>query len=55
LRLRWVWIAIGVTFHLGIAMTLRLGVFPWGMLALYPVLLRSDELVRAEAWLRRRS
>ncbi len=51
LRLRWVWIAIGVGFHLGIAVFLRLGIFPWGMLALYPVLLRADELVRAEAWL----
>ncbi|HUS62972.1 MAG TPA: methyltransferase domain-containing protein [Kofleriaceae bacterium] len=38
LRLRWVWIALGVVFHLGIAMTLKLGIFPWGMLALYPVL-----------------
>jgi hypothetical protein len=38
LRLRWVWIATGVLFHLGIAMTLKLGIFPWGMLALYPVL-----------------
>ena len=32
------WIATGVVFHLGIAMTLKLGIFPWGMLALYPVL-----------------
>lgn len=54
LRVRWIWIATGVLFHLGIALTLRLGVFPWGMLALYPVLLRADELVRLEGWLRRR-
>jgi hypothetical protein len=46
LRLRWVWIGLGVGFHLGIAIGLRLGVFPWGMLALYPVLLRPDELRR---------
>ena len=43
---RFVWIAIGVAFHLGIAIGLRLGIFPWGMLALYPVLLRPEELQR---------
>jgi hypothetical protein len=46
LRLRWVWIGLGVSFHLGIAVFLRIGVFPWGMLALYPVLLRPSELAR---------
>lgn len=46
LRVRWVWIAIGVAFHLGIAITLRLGMFPWAMLALYPVLLRPSEVAR---------
>lgn len=46
LRLRWAWIALGVAFHLGIAISMRLGIFPWGMLALYPVLLRPDELRR---------
>ncbi len=51
LHLRWIWIATGVLFHLGIALFMRLGIFPWGMLALYPVLMRADELVRAEAWL----
>jgi len=44
LRIRWVWIALGLSFHLGIAITLHLGAFPWGMLALYPVLLRPSEL-----------
>ena len=53
-RLRWIWIALGLAFHVGIAIFLRLGIFPWGMLALYPVLLRADELVRAEAWVRQR-
>lgn len=47
LRLRWVWMSTGVFFHLGIAMTMRLGMFPFGMLALYPALLHPDELVRA--------
>jgi hypothetical protein len=46
LRLRWVWLALGVSFELGIAMTLRLGNFPWGMLAIYPVMLLPDELQR---------
>ena len=43
-RVRWVWIALGVCFHVGIAITLRLGMFPYAMLALYPVLLRPAEL-----------
>jgi hypothetical protein len=49
LRLRWVWIALGVGFHLGIAVTMRLGPFPWGMLALYPVVLFPDEIARVVA------
>ena len=53
LHLRHAWIAIGVLFHVGIALFLRLGVFPWGMLALYPVLLRADELERLELRIRR--
>lgn len=53
-RVRWIWMAVGVFFHLGIAIFMRLGIFPWGMLALYPVLLRADELIRLEAWLRQR-
>ena len=54
LRLRWAWIATGVIFHIGIAVTMRLGVFPWGMLALYPVLFHPDEIDRAVGWLRAR-
>ncbi len=54
LHVRPVWIALGLCFHVGIAVTLRLGVFPYGMLALYPVLLRPAELARAAAWLRAR-
>jgi uncharacterized membrane protein YphA (DoxX/SURF4 family) len=49
LHLRWVWIAIGVGFHLGIALLMQLGIFPWGMLAIYPVLLRRHELEWLEA------
>jgi len=47
LHLRWLWIAVGVMFHLGLVIALPIGMFPWGMLALYPVLLRPSELTRA--------
>lgn len=52
---RRVWIVLGVCFHVGIAITLRLGMFPFGMLALYPVLLRPGELATIVAWPQRRS
>lgn len=42
--LRWAWIALGVMLHVGIAVFMNLGIFPFGMLALYPVLFRPDEL-----------
>jgi hypothetical protein len=45
-RARWLWIALGLSFHLGIAIGMQLGIFPWGMLALYPVLLLPEELGR---------
>lgn len=48
-RLRWIWIGLGATFHFGIAIGMTMGIFPWGMLALYPVLLLPSELRRAEA------
>lgn len=44
LRVRWVWIGVGISFHLGIALSMRLGMFPFGMLALYPALLHPDEI-----------
>jgi hypothetical protein len=44
-HLRWVWLGVGVCLHLGIAATMRLGIFPFGMLALYPLLLHPDELL----------
>ena len=37
-RLRWLWIGTGLCFSFGIIFGLRLGIFSWGMLALYPVL-----------------
>ena len=36
------WAACGVVLHLGIAATMKLGMFAWGMLALYPVVFRAD-------------
>jgi Vitamin K-dependent gamma-carboxylase len=52
-RTRWAWISLGLAFHLGIAIGMRLGMFPWGMLALYPVLLRPEELTRIRSRTRR--
>lgn len=43
-RLRPIWLAAGVAFHLGIALTMKMGIFPWGMLALYPALLLPRDL-----------
>jgi len=45
-RTGWVrgWLATGALLHLGIAATLSLGIFPWAMLALYPVMLRPPPL-----------
>ncbi len=48
-RIRWVWIALGVGFEVGIAVGLRLGSFPYGMLALYPVLLGPEDYERLKA------
>ena len=39
------WLGVGVMLHLGIALTMRLGIFPWAMLATYPALLHPDELL----------
>jgi len=44
LRFRDAWVAIGVALHLGIAVSMNLGVFPFGMLALYPAFFHPDEL-----------
>ncbi len=38
-RLAPYWALCGVAMHIGIAMTMELGMFSWGMLALYPILL----------------
>ncbi|MCB9677581.1 MAG: HTTM domain-containing protein [Alphaproteobacteria bacterium] len=50
------WVAIGAIFHLLLAITMELGIFPWAMLALYPAFVDPEELVdlwsRAVAWVR---
>lgn len=53
LRVREVWLAIGITFHVALVFTIRLGIFPWGMLALYPAFLTPDELDALVAHARR--
>jgi hypothetical protein len=42
-RLEWIWILIGGFFHVALAVTMNLGIFPWAMLALYPIWLTPDE------------
>ena len=42
---------LGVVFHLGIALWLDLGVFPWAMLALYPAFLGPDAWARWVSYL----
>jgi hypothetical protein len=46
LHLLELWVATGIIFHLSLAVLLKLGIFPWGCLALYPALARPDTLVR---------
>lgn len=43
---RW-WILVGVVFHLGIFLTLQLGIFPWAVLVLYLCLIDPDDWPRA--------
>lgn len=38
------WVATGVTFHLGLAVFMQLGIFPWGCLAIYPALAHPNTL-----------
>jgi hypothetical protein len=61
-RVRWAWMALGTSFHLGIAVTMRLGIFPFGILALYPLLVHPDEWAALRdrrripaAWIRKQS
>ena len=46
LPVRNLYVALGVAFHLTLALTLRLGVFPFAMLACFPAFFRPAELER---------
>ncbi len=51
--MRNVYVAVGIAFHLMLALTLKLGIFPFAMLACFPAFFRPQELERAVARLRR--
>jgi hypothetical protein len=53
LPVRNVYVAVGIVFHLTLAVTLRLGIFPFAMLACFPAFFRPDELAQFWRWLRR--
>lgn len=53
LPVRNVYVAMGVLFHLSIAATLRLGIFPFAMLACFPAFFRPEELAQFGRWLQR--
>jgi hypothetical protein len=52
LPLRNVYVALGVLFHLALALSLRLGIFPFAMLACFPAFFRPEELARGWQQLR---
>jgi hypothetical protein len=43
-RLPWMWMVLGASLHLGIALTMTIGIFPFAMLALYPVFFHPEQL-----------
>lgn len=57
LRVRDVYVLVGAVFHLSLAATMYLGIFPWAMLSFFPAFFRPDEIerfgARATARLRR--
>jgi len=46
-HLRCLWLCMGVSLHSGIALTMKIGMFPFGILALYPAFLHPNELMSA--------
>lgn len=46
LPVRDAYVTIGIVFHLTLALTLRLGIFPFAMIACFPAFFRPDELER---------
>jgi hypothetical protein len=49
-----VWIGLGLVFHLLLALTTELGIFPWAMLSLYSAWLHPDDWAGFAAWARGR-
>ena len=49
-----IYVAFGVAFHVLLAATLKLGIFPYSMLAFFPAFFKPDEIERAFTWLRGR-
>lgn len=47
LDFRALWLLVGVLFHIGIHLTMRIGIFPFAMMALYVAAWHPDELGRA--------
>jgi hypothetical protein len=52
--IRNIYVAFGVAFHLLLVFTLKLGIFPWSMLAFFPAFFRPDEIEGTFARLRAR-
>lgn len=54
---RWapVWAVFGLGMHLGIAFTMELGMFSWGMMALYPLLFAPWWVPALDRWRARRA
>lgn len=46
--IRWTWLGLGLMFEIGIAVGLRLGSFPFAMLAMFPVLLKPEEIAAVQ-------
>jgi hypothetical protein len=53
LHVRWIWLALGISLHAGIAVTMQLGMFPFGILALYPALFGPEDVTALLQRLRR--
>jgi len=54
LDIRLIYVLVGAAFHILLAGSLRLGIFPAAMLALYPAFFHPDEWVRVGRWIRSR-
>ena len=53
-RFRELFMALGATFHIGLMVTMRLGIFPYGILAIYPAFFAPDEILAGARRLRSR-